>query len=314
MKRKTLILFLGGEAVLLLALALLTARFPTLFSSMLAFPFEQIGMGLRALSLLGRWGNAAALALWAGLSLLPMLPVLRHWRDTARKAEHAALFVLTLLLFAALYAMVNPAALYALLPETEPTLLPLLKSTVGAAVWSGVVLWAVFWLLRQLRGGETPMLLKYLRVLLYALCALFTAAIALPCGELLAGFFGQAISWQEGAAAVLRFAVEALPYWLDIAVTFAGLALLTALVSGEKDGAEAAAQRLSRRCCAALGIVSAVTVGWNILQLLLSRWLGSIDVTVELPLLSIAFVLAALLLARLITENRRLRDDNELFI
>ena len=42
--------------------------------------------------------------------------------------------------------------------------------------------------------------------------------------------------------------------------------------------------------------------------------LRSAALTVTLPLVPLAFCLAALILARLVQENRKLRADNDLFI
>ena len=49
-------------------------------------------------------------------------------------------------------------------------------------------------------------------------------------------------------------------------------------------------------------------------QLLCARWLFTLDTQVQFPLLSMAFVLGALLLAQFIRENKQLKDDNDLFV
>ena len=87
MKHKTLMIMLVCEAALLFILVLLTNRFPGFFSSMFAFPFEQIAIGLKALSQTGRVGNGLAAALWVGISLLPLIPALRYRRDKAGVME-----------------------------------------------------------------------------------------------------------------------------------------------------------------------------------------------------------------------------------
>ena len=52
----------------------------------------------------------------------------------------------------------------------------------------------------------------------------------------------------------------------------------------------------------------------NLCQILLARKLRSIALEITLPLGAVAVCLGALLLARLMQENRRLREDNALFI
>ena len=85
-------------------------------------------------------------------------------------------------------------------------------------------------------------------------------------------------------------------------------------MSDDKTDTVQRADALSRRCCLALGITAVSTVILNVVQLLLSNWLSNISVSVDIPFISLAFVLLILLLSRLIAENRRLRDDNDLFI
>ena len=71
MKRKKLYALLGCEAVLIGTLVLLTDRFPALVSSLPAFPFAQLSLGIAAIARVGNLGNGLAVALWAGISLLP---------------------------------------------------------------------------------------------------------------------------------------------------------------------------------------------------------------------------------------------------
>ena len=57
------------EAVGCVIFCLLRGEVPGVFSGVAAFPFEQIGMGLRWLSLSGGIGNGAAIVLYILLSL-----------------------------------------------------------------------------------------------------------------------------------------------------------------------------------------------------------------------------------------------------
>ena len=83
MNRKTLVRVLIAEAVLLAALCVLTLLVPSVFSSMLAFPFEQIALGAGAVSRLGSVGNGFAVALLTGLSLIPLFAAFRYPRADA---------------------------------------------------------------------------------------------------------------------------------------------------------------------------------------------------------------------------------------
>lgn len=314
MKRKSLYILLGVELVALMALVLLTIELPSLFSSLLAFPFEQIGAGLRTLSLTGRLGNGLALAICGGVSILPLLLALRHRMEKNYARENAALYGLTVVLFLVFIAIANPTVLYAVFPNTTEEFLPVIKAVMGCTVWSVVVLWLVLRLLRLFNEGNTNKLLSYLRTLLYALCALFVGVIALSCGTILINGLADMQQSLDGVMAVVRFLAAALPYALDIVITLSALTLLDTLLSDDASGAVNCANNVSRRCCMALGVTTASEATLNVLQLVLAKWLSDVAVSLDIPFMSIAFVLAVLLFSRLIAENRQFKDDNDLFI
>ena len=78
--------------------------------------------------------------------------------------------------------------------------------------------------------------------------------------------------------------------------------------------AVAAAEGLSRLCVRALAVTVGANLTFQLLQLACARWLRSLNTQVSFPLLSMAFVLGALLLSRLIREGKQLKDDNDLFV
>ena len=99
MREKRLAAFLGVEAAVCVALYVGVAAAPSWLSAAAAFPFEQIGAGLRALSLSGAAGNAVAVVLYAVLSLLPVAGMIVLGRRGRLRGEDALLAVLSLLLF-----------------------------------------------------------------------------------------------------------------------------------------------------------------------------------------------------------------------
>lgn len=80
-----------------------------IFEASFTFPFAQLGVFLRALSLSGDVGNAAATLLYGMLCLLPAGYLL--WRLVKRRAERedCLLLLLAALMFAGLYLFINPA-------------------------------------------------------------------------------------------------------------------------------------------------------------------------------------------------------------
>ena len=109
MKKINLNILLLMEAVLCLLFVGLRLASPDFFSSVMAFPFEQIGTGLRALSLSGAVGNAFAIFLYVLFSAIPLFFWVRRSRNHTRTPEDHLLLLMSILLFLIIYWMVNPA-------------------------------------------------------------------------------------------------------------------------------------------------------------------------------------------------------------
>ncbi len=316
MRQKLSYMFLAAEGVCCLALYAARSAFASWFTAAMAFPFEQIGLLLRQLSLSGRGGNAAAVVLYLLLGLLPALalPILRRKRKL--KPEDSLLAVTSATLLVVLYLLVNPGLLGTWLGETGPVMG---KAMLGGAVYGLLCAYAVLRILRLLSAADVPHLRRYGRALLWILNALFVyLAFGASFGTLLDSFEKLRTGNTGGGLGltcvflVLQYLVDALPYVLDVWVAFSALDLLTGELYSEP--AVKAAETLARRCGRALTWTVLSNGCFNLLQLLFARKLRVISGTVQLPVLSVAFVLAALLLARLLRENKRLKDDNDLFV
>ena len=71
MARKIYACLLAAEVVICIALSVLFTTRSTGLSSLITFPFEQIGIGLRALSLSSGIGNVFAIVLFVSICLIP---------------------------------------------------------------------------------------------------------------------------------------------------------------------------------------------------------------------------------------------------
>ena len=322
MKQNKLYAVLAAAVVLCLAAQLGDAALPGIFTAVSAFPFEQIGLGLRALSLSGSAGNAAALALYGMVCLLPACTLLLIRRRRGLCPEDALLPVLSAVLFPVLYWMINPGLLGAFLGSAEGQ--PFGKAVLGIIVYSVLLGYAVLRTLRRFFAADFPQLQKCLAVLLYALSVLFVCAAFGTCfGELvdsIAVLREGNVGNEQGLALsytflVLRYIADALPYVLNVLVACAALTLLREQsLSRYSEAAVAAAKRLSRLCGRALAAGMLVNIAFNLLQLIFLPRLLTVDAVAELPLLSAAFVLSVLLLSQYIRENKRLKDENDSFI
>lgn len=316
MKRKALLVLLGVEGALCLVLYGARAASAAWLTTVLAFPFEQAGLMLRWLSLSGTGGNAAAIVLYVLLSLLPVLTLLPALRRRRPLPEDGVLGMVSLLLFGVLYLMVNPSQLERWLGGAGTRMG---KALLGGTVYALLCAYLVFRLLRLLFSADAPGLRRCGTALLWALALILVYAAFGACfgsfleqlQEVREGNTGGGLGWTYVFLA-LGLLVEAIPYVLDVWALLAALDLLAA--ERYSEAMAGAADRLARRCAVSL----AVTVGcngiFNLAQLLWARSLRTVSGFVTLPVQSMVLVLAALLLARLLRENKRLKEDNDLFV
>ena len=275
--------------------------------ALLAFPFAQIGQGLRWLSLSGPVGDLAAWTLYLLLSLLPCLWLAVRVVKKRAKAEDALLGLAACLLLVVLYRMVNPAGLPAMLGSAAAWMG---KAFLGLSVWSVLCCYGVLRRRRAALEGDPARLSRWLLRLVYVVMAAFVADI---CGVRLPAFF-RAVS-PEDLFPLLTLAAGVIPDVYALCTARWAARLLECLGEGRYTGeAVAAAGRLAGWCGRALAAAALCQLGHNLLQLLFAPTLSAMDLSVQLPLLGVVFLLAALLLARLVARGYRLQQDNDLFI
>ena len=313
MKKKTLLIICFAAAAVLAALSVLTNSFPDIFSSITAFPFEQIAAGLGLLSKAGWVGKGLAVALWIGISAIPAMFALGYKKGKETRAERAALYFLSAAILLAFYGMVNAPVFFPLSLDGSFDPSKLIKSIFGISVWSVAVLYVVLLLIRLFRQGDKERLFKYTRVALSALCVIFAAAAAVSCVDCLTPLGSAQTAVDVGFGIVLAV-LTPVPYIFDIAIIIRALDLFDIALEDNAEDIVEAANRVSRVCCAALGVSTAITAISNFLQIALMRWLSNVSVKVNVPVISIAFTVFVLLFSRLIAENKKLRDENDMII
>ena len=322
MKHKLFVGLLSVEALACALFSILRTSFAGAFSAAMAFPFEQIGMGLRSLSLSGGLGNAAAIVIYFAASLMPVAAALILRKKRKLRAEDGLLALLSAALFAVLYIMINPGLINAWTGGIAAQSVG--KAVLGGMVYSVLCGYFVLRVLRLFSCGATEKLVRYMSVMLSLLAVLFVYFIFGACfsglldsmAALRAGNLGnERLLGASYIFLVLQFAVNALPHAFNALVVFAGLRLLHEM-RADRYSAEtvAAAGKISGLCAAALVATVLANIGFNILQLLFAKLIVVINGSVQIPVFSITFALAALLLTRLVTENKRLKDENDMFI
>jgi len=321
MKQKILVGLLSVEALACVLFCILQTSFAGAFSAVMAFPFEQIGMGLRSLSLSSGIGNAAAIVVYFATSLLP-IAVLILRKKHKLCAEDGLLGLLSVVLFAVMYIMINPGIINTWTSGVAAQSVG--KAILGGMVYSILCGYFVLRVLRLFSNGATEKLVRYMSVMLRLLTVLFVYLIFGACFN---GLLNSIAALQAGNVGnehllgasyiflVLQFVVDALPYAFNVLVIFAALRLLDEMrLDRYSADTVAAAGQISRLCATALVAMVLANVGFNLLQFLFAKSLVVINSSVQIPIFSITFVLAALLLTRLVTENKQLKDDNDMFI
>ena len=322
MKRKLFVWALSIEAIACVLFCIIQASFTGVFTAAMAFPFEQIGLGLRLLSLSSRAGNAVAIAAYVTASLLPIAVLFILRKKRKLYTEDGLIGLFSAVLFAVLYIMINPGIISSLTNGAVGQ--PVGKAVLGVMAYSVLCGYFILRVLRLFSDGGTEKLVRYMSIMLGLLNVLF---VYLIFGAGFGGLLDSIESLQAGnrgnehllgtsyAFVVLQFAVDVLPYVFDILVVFAALRLFYEMRTDRySTEVVTAAERISRLCASALVTTVLANISFNLLQLLFAKSLLIINSSVQIPLFSIAFVLAALLLTRLVTENKQLKDDNDMFI
>lgn len=301
-----------------------------------AFPFEQIGDGLRALSLSGTVGNVIAIILYILFCGLPFLALLIIHKKRKVYLEDGLLAMLSTLMFFAMYFMINPGIMGSALGGYFGAV-GVGKLSLGVVLYSVLVGYVVLRALRRAFSADMNRLQNDFKVILYILGVYFVwAAFGISFGDLQAslrelaagntmnsvdafsGTFGVGVTGSLGLSRVflvIRYVVDILPYLLDVVIILTGLELVDALKEDRySEKVVLLAQKLAKWCGVTLAVAILSNLAFNLLQLIFADKLLVIDGVVQLPILSILFVLIVLLVARLLSENKALKDDNDLFV
>ena len=229
--------------------------------------------------------------------------------------ENWLMVLLSGFLIPGIYGAVNP--------EWLAGVLGLPDGAFSAAMASGclnaiLVAYIALRILRRTREGGRALLKGLNAMLIAAMIALVAAAFLGVTANVRDGFLNVAEGNTEGGLGmtccmlILGGIVDALPMLGDLWALDAALGLVSARMNGEYGVSEA--KRLARRSSRVIAATVLSRAALNLLAALTARWNRAISLNVNLPVESLLIALALMLAARGIAENKRLRDDNALFI
>ncbi|MCL2378262.1 MAG: hypothetical protein FWC77_03955 [Defluviitaleaceae bacterium] len=310
------ILMLSAVAVACVVLAVSPVSPADALPFIMAFPFWQIGRGLRALSLSGGVGNIVAIVLYGAFCLLPVL----GWLLIRKKRiEDALLPVISIALFVVMYYMINPGIRHA-----SALSIPLEQALLGGIIYSLLMAYGVTRVIRLFENAAIRSLGRYAGSMLHILNTVFVfIAFGLIVAQMLDAFealrAGNTAPEQQLSVTyvilALQYITHALPYVLNIWVILAVQILLKAFNTDPYSlETVTAAKEVSRVCVTALTASVLAIPGINLLQLMFISQLHVVNSNVNFPVVPILFVLGALLLTRYIAENKLLKDENDRFV
>ncbi|MCR5584299.1 MAG: hypothetical protein K6F63_02540 [Lachnospiraceae bacterium] len=321
MKNKIYILLLISGAAITLALTLLSEGVPNLIPIIFSFPFDQIAGALRALSGAGNIGNGFAIMLTAALGLVPaVLALIYPWgKGKQFIPERVALALFGVLLPFGIYAFanidhfVNPVFL-SVSGKLGEDFRPIAKATVGVFLWSVALLHPFFLLVRFLRTGTKEQLYGYLSPMVAVTGLAFDIGLFLSLGKLINTLKDSEMTGPDVLAFFTRSLPNLLAMLFDLLIVIKVLGLISAIREEDREGICLLGDRVCKLCMLALAVsVSAVALD-NGIQFALMRQLSDVNMHFDLPLGGLLFAAAVLLVTEILVENRKLKDDNDLFI
>lgn len=280
----------------------------------LVLPFSLVGSGLRALSLMGGAGNAAAIVLYVLVCLTPLL-LLKKGR---REKEDWLIVCAVPVMFYVMYLMINPG----MIPVNMGA--DLGKLLCAGAVYSLLLGWGVMKLLRASDEMGQKHIYGALRLFLY-ICAV--ECVATGIGGSIGGLRSQIAQIQAANTmpglnlmptyifSFLSWAAIAVEYSLNAVVMLWGVELLKAVEEDPYSGrcVEVSA-KTAQWCKRSLAAVTMMNLALNLGQVLLASLLHNIELELRLPVLSLALAFGTLALTRLLGQGKELKEDNDLFI
>lgn len=317
MKRSRLLLVLAFEALICIAFSIWSGGQKDLLFSVMAFPFVQIGAILRKISLSGTTGNIISIVLYSVFCLLPSVYVMIRVRRKAARREDGLLLLLSIVLFAVIYMMINPADITR--HFGSPELIDVNKAFLGLVIYGIIAGYLVLRALWLFSNSETGYMLRYLKILLRIVCIVLVYGIFGVGLKSLSGSFkdfaaantdsGQAL-YLSYVFIILQHLIDILPYALNIVIIFSGLNLIDELIIDPYSmKVTLTAQKTGGICRISVIVIMLSQIALNILQLMLGAYIRSIHYTFNVPLLSIAFMLSVMLLTRYFIQGRELKHD-----
>lgn len=322
MKRKLLVPILIVEAALCLLLYFIIGILPTALTTIFAFPFEQIGLMLRFLSLSGPIGNVLSLMMYVLICLSPVILYIHLQRKNKVFSEDLLLLILSIILFVMMYFMINPGLMGSVFPVNMPSEYG--RATFSLTFYVLLMGYGVLRILRQFYETALPKITQHLSILLSFLSGYYVLYIfgvifdryMQARDTLHADNMGLGIGLSTSETFLfMQYVVMALPYFLNIIVVLAIIAFLEEMGKDRySDEAQLKAEHLTKLCRKTLSVIVLTSMGFHLFQFMFLKSISVVNTTLEIPFMPLIFILSVLMVTQFVRENKTLKQDNDLFI
>lgn len=307
-------------------------------TTIFSFPFEQIGYGLRALSLSGNIGNMIAIGLYVIICCSPIIYYFILKKKGHSTGKEGLLPVISLCLFCGIYLYINPGLMNQIdgLSHFSADYLFI----IGATIWSVIILYGLLCILHGIEKKDSVDLLSVMRYLVLAIIVLTLldilvngilslisniSAVAESNSEelfskVIDGATGQFIGYDFNLNRTyiwltIKYILNCIPSIMLLRVLFISRNIIKTLQKDSFD--ETAIKKLHKLAISCKNVVIAIgvlTVIQNFMQLVFVQHLHSANYQVVVPIYTLLIVFIIMLLARKFSETRDLKLDNDSFI
>lgn len=325
--RKTIWITGGASlvAAVIMALGVKADHALELFS----LPFVLAADGLRWLSFHSTAGNIVAVLLYLAISVIPCMVLIRRFRAGKRWAGDALLVLMSISLFIIFYALINPAVLFLFAGQVDASeSLPLRQIMVVFLFYSILVAWLIlqltaglpettekrwkYWIVRIFQLGAIGCIVRVVYFEGFRLFNWVREAATTQEEEML---FGMAEQTGDGGLSAVSAVVALIPLFFTIWVFLAAADLAREM---NRDAYSPEFLEKSRLLSNAAKVNIYVTVVCmlvnNALQMLGSGILSDINIVVQVPILSLALSVGAVIFTDYVEKNNRLYEDSQSII
>lgn len=307
-------------------------------TTIFSFPFEQIGYGLRALSLSGNIGNIIAIGLYVIFCSSPVIYYFILKRKGRSTEKEGLLFVISLCLFCGIYLYINPGLINQV--EGLSYFTADYMFIVGSTIWSVIILYVLLCILHGIEKKDSVDLLSVIRNIIITIMVLTILDVGVNgilsliteiktvaesnseelFSEVIDGATGQFIGYDFNLNRTyiwltVKYILNCIPSIMLLRILFISKNIIGTLQKDSFD--ETAIKKLHKLAISCKNVVIAIgvlTVIQNFIQLGLEQYLLSANYQVVVPVYTLLIVFIIMLLARKFSETRDLKLDNDSFI